>query len=195
MHLFLPARPQIGLPAHRPEGLPGSRARREERDRPWGPSGLDVSALRGLLRSALRPRGWSRAVTLMLAVGQGENDQSLANMVRFYAAMAGDGVIPTPRIFADRPPEMGPSLDLPPEQLAGLRRAMSEVVTRGTAAASGGRDLQVAGKTGTAQGSPTVRTTAGSSRSTPRRTTPDRGRGRHMEFALHGPASRRSWSR
>ncbi|MGE0555943.1 MAG: penicillin-binding protein 2 [Gemmatimonadales bacterium] len=124
-----------------------------------GKSGLDLGAERSSVFPPSEayydrrygPRGWSRAVTLMLAVGQGENDQSLANMVRFYAAMAGDGVIPTPRIFADRPPEMGPSLDLTPEQLTGLRRAMSEVVSRGTAAASGGRDLQVAGKTGTAQ--------------------------------------------
>lgn len=96
------------------------------------------------------PRGWSPAVTLNLVVGQGENDQSLVNMVRFYAAMAGDGTVPVPYIVA-RHQARGPSLGLTPAQLAGLRNAMAEVVTRGTAAASGGRDLRVAGKTGTAQ--------------------------------------------
>jgi penicillin-binding protein 2 len=42
-------------------------------------------------------------------------------------------------------------LGLTDHQLAGLRQAMSDVVTRGTAGASGGRDLMVAGKTGTGQ--------------------------------------------
>jgi penicillin-binding protein 2 len=97
------------------------------------------------------PRGWSPAVTLNLVVGQGENDQSLINMVRFYAAMAGDGHVPSPYIVARRDAGRGPSLGLSAVQLEGLRDAMAAVVTRGTAAASGGRDIQVAGKTGTAQ--------------------------------------------
>ena len=45
----------------------------------------------------------------------------------------------------------GHSLGLSESDLAGLRQAMSDVVTRGTAGASGGRDLMVAGKTGTGQ--------------------------------------------
>jgi penicillin-binding protein 2 len=97
------------------------------------------------------PRGWSPAVTLNLSVGQGENDQTLLNMVRFYAAMAGDGTVPTPYIVQAGDRGAAASLELQPHQLAGLRRAMSEVVQRGTAARSGGRDLDVAGKTGTAQ--------------------------------------------
>lgn len=97
------------------------------------------------------PRGWSPAVTLNLVVGQGENDQSLINMVRFYAAMAGDGTMPTPYLVRRARRPQGVSLGLTPEQLSGLRHAMGEVVARGTAARSGGRDLRVAGKTGTAQ--------------------------------------------
>ena len=98
------------------------------------------------------PRGWSNAVTLNLSIGQGENDQSLVNMMRFYAALAGDGNIPTPYIVK---PKTQPtiSLGITPVQLAGLRDALVAVVERGTAARSGGKDLNVAGKTGTAQNS------------------------------------------
>ena len=96
------------------------------------------------------PRGWTNAVTLNLAIGQGENAQSLMNMVRFYAALAGDGTVGPPylvrpRQVADR------SLGLTAGQLTGLREALAGVVQHGTAAASGGKDLNAAGKTGTAQ--------------------------------------------
>jgi hypothetical protein len=43
------------------------------------------------------------------------------------------------------------SLGLRPADLAGLRLAMSDVVTHGTAGASGGAAFDVAGKTGTGQ--------------------------------------------
>jgi len=97
------------------------------------------------------PRGWSRAVTLNLAIGQGENNQSLISMMRFYAALAGDGKLRTPYIVKSRDTMPAADLGVSEEDLAGLRLAMSDVVQRGTAAASGGRDLDVAGKTGTAQ--------------------------------------------
>ncbi|MHB1327639.1 MAG: penicillin-binding protein 2 [Gemmatimonadales bacterium] len=95
-------------------------------------------------------RGWSQAVTLNLAIGQGENTQTLLSQVRFYAALAGDGAIPTPYIVTP-PTGAQRSLGLSSEQLRGLRNAMQAVVDRGTAARSGGRDLRVGGKTGTAQ--------------------------------------------
>lgn len=122
------------------------------------PTGLDL----GFERSSLFPsstayydrqygrRGWSNAATLNLAIGQGENEQTLVSQVRFYAAIAGDGTIPIPYIMRE-PRGQRKSLGLTPEQLVGLRTAMADVVSRGTAAASGGRDLRVAGKTGTAQ--------------------------------------------
>ncbi len=96
------------------------------------------------------PRGWSNAATLNLAIGQGENEQTLLSQVRFYAAIAGDGTLPLPYIVTV-PKGPRKSLGLTPEQLLGLRSAMSDVVSRGTAAGSGGRDIRVAGKTGTAQ--------------------------------------------
>ncbi len=42
------------------------------------------------------PRGWTNAVTLNLSIGQGENSQTLINMMRFYAALAGDGTLEAP---------------------------------------------------------------------------------------------------
>ena len=96
------------------------------------------------------PRGWTNAVTLNLAIGQGENAQSLMNMVRFYAALAGDGTVGPPYLVRPRQVAVR-SLGLTPGQLAGLREALAGVVQHGTAAASGGRDLNAAGKTGTAQ--------------------------------------------
>ncbi|HEV8356627.1 MAG TPA: penicillin-binding protein 2 [Gemmatimonadales bacterium] len=96
------------------------------------------------------PRGWTNAVTLNLAIGQGENSQSLMNMVRFYAALAGDGTVGPPYLVRPRDLPVR-SLGLSAGQLAGLRDALAGVVQHGTAAASGGRDLNAAGKTGTAQ--------------------------------------------
>jgi penicillin-binding protein 2 len=47
-------------------------------------------------------RGWSNAVALNLAIGQGENDQTLLNMVRFYQGLAGDGRLIAPHLVEPR---------------------------------------------------------------------------------------------
>jgi penicillin-binding protein 2 len=96
------------------------------------------------------PRGWTNAVTLNLAIGQGENNQTLINVMRFYQALAGDGRARTPHLAVTAAPA-AVDLRLSPSQLAGLREALTTVVTRGTAAGSRGREYNVAGKTGTAQ--------------------------------------------
>ena len=97
-------------------------------------------------------RRWTAAVTLNLAIGQGENAQTLVNMVRFYQMLASDG--------QERPPyvvhpaaEQGVSLGLTPAQISGLRDAMISVVRSGTARGAAGRfsTITIAGKTGTAQ--------------------------------------------
>ena len=95
-------------------------------------------------------RGWSGAAMLNLAIGQGENTQTLMNMVRFYAALAGDGKTPTPYLVR---PDSAPvyDLQLTGDQLAGLRKALIAVVEGGTAARSRIKEFTVAGKTGTAQ--------------------------------------------
>jgi len=97
------------------------------------------------------PRGWSPAVVLNLAIGQGENAQTLANMMRFYGMLANDaGVAPTPSLVQNTSGAMR-SLGLPDSALAGLRKALLAVVEEGTAAASRIADLKIGGKTGTAQ--------------------------------------------
>jgi penicillin-binding protein 2 len=98
------------------------------------------------------PRRWTSAVTLNLAIGQGENAQTLVNMIRFYQMLASDGRARSPYLVH---PASDPnvSLALAPEQLAGLRQAMISVVERGTARGAGrfGGSVAIAGKTGTAQ--------------------------------------------
>jgi penicillin-binding protein 2 len=95
-------------------------------------------------------RGWTNAATLNLAIGQGEVNQSLISMMRFYGALAGDGTSAAPYLVR-REDTTRRSLGLTPVQLQGLRAALCRVVQSGTAAGSGGRDLNVCGKTGTAQ--------------------------------------------
>ncbi len=97
------------------------------------------------------PRRWSPPATILnFSIGQGENTQSLVNMVQFYAALAGDGRERVPHVV--RPQQASTrTLGLTDAQLDGLRRSLIAVVERGTAAASRRGDLAVAGKTGTAQ--------------------------------------------
>lgn len=96
------------------------------------------------------PRHWTSAVTLNLAIGQGENAQSLIDMVRLYQMLASDGKSRVPYLVqpTSQPTE---DLDLSEAQLDGLRRAMVGVVEQGTARAARLGDITIAGKTGTAQ--------------------------------------------
>ena len=95
--------------------------------------------------------GWTRAVTLNLAIGQGENSQTVLNVARFYAALASDGSEPTLRV-AQMPAERKQIIRLPKEQLERLRVAMLGVLSAGgTAAASAIEGVPIGGKTGTAQ--------------------------------------------
>ncbi len=97
------------------------------------------------------PRGWSNAVVLNISIGQGENDQTVVNMAKFYSALATDGFAATPEIVRSNP-ERTRVLDLNAPQMAGLRRAMAGVVSgRGTAGSAALQNIVIAGKTGTAQ--------------------------------------------
>ena len=99
-------------------------------------------------------RGWTNSVVLNLAIGQGEDAQSPLKMAQFFAALAADGVIPTPRIARDGPlSEPAGTLPLDHDALAGLRDALVAVVNEagGTARGSRLRNWTLAGKTGTAQ--------------------------------------------
>jgi penicillin-binding protein 2 len=97
------------------------------------------------------PRHWSPpGTTLNFSIGQGENTQTLINMVKFYQGLAGTGSTVPP--FIVRPSsDRVRSLGLTVRELEGLRRSLIAVVERGTAAANRRADLAVAGKTGTAQ--------------------------------------------
>jgi penicillin-binding protein 2 len=101
------------------------------------------------------PRGWTNAVTLNLAIGQGENDQTILSMARFYTALATDGWAATPHVAVRQRPERKQLLHLTRGQMDTLRIAMASVVAAGGTAASaaltGG--VVLAGKTGTAQNS------------------------------------------
>jgi penicillin-binding protein 2 len=96
---------------------------------------------------------WTNAVTLNLSIGQGENDQTVVNMARFYTALATDGNAVRPHIV-DRPVERQKLFDLTPEQMSGLREALHGVVSaRGTAGSAALKGVEVAGKTGTGENS------------------------------------------
>jgi penicillin-binding protein 2 len=95
-------------------------------------------------------RRWTSAVALNLAIGQGENAQTLANMVRLYQMLASDGRV-RPAYVVRPTTGVSLSLDLAPDQIAGLRQAMIAVVEQGTARGSRLTSLTMAGKTGSAQ--------------------------------------------
>ena len=95
-------------------------------------------------------RNWSTAVSLSMAIGQGENSQTVVNMARFYTALATDGQAAHPQVVRGSS-EKERLFDLDSANMAGIRAALAGVVSHGTAAASRIEGLTLAGKTGTAQ--------------------------------------------
>jgi penicillin-binding protein 2 len=96
------------------------------------------------------PRGWNQSNSLNLAIGQGENSQTVVNMARFYTALATDGQASHPQVVRGTS-EKERLFELDSSQMAGIRAALAGVVAHGTAAASRIEGLTLAGKTGTAQ--------------------------------------------
>jgi penicillin-binding protein 2 len=96
------------------------------------------------------PRNWTQSVVLNLAIGQGENSQTILNMARFYTALATDGSAARPEIARTKQ-ERIEMMHLTPQQLDQVRGALVGVVEGGTASASAIKGVQLAGKTGTAQ--------------------------------------------
>jgi penicillin-binding protein 2 len=98
------------------------------------------------------PRGWTSAVTLNLAIGQGENVQTPLNVAYFYALLASPtGTVPPPHLVRVAPGTPTRQLHLSDRARADLRASLIAVVESGTAARSRIEDLHIAGKTGTAQ--------------------------------------------
>ena len=95
-------------------------------------------------------RGWSQGNVLNLAIGQGENSQTVVNLARFYTALANNGEAVTPRVVGGATSrERLYTLDSATN--AQVQDALAGVVERGTAAASRIRGVVLSGKTGTAQ--------------------------------------------
>ena len=96
--------------------------------------------------------GWTAGShELNLSIGQGDNSQTVISMAKFYSALATDGSVPTPQIKRG-PVQRTKGINIPPDQLLRLRKAMMGVLAEGgTAAASAIEGVAIAGKTGTAQ--------------------------------------------
>ncbi|MEO8575647.1 MAG: penicillin-binding protein 2 [Gemmatimonadales bacterium] len=94
---------------------------------------------------------WSNSEVLNLAIGQGANSQTVANMAKFYTALATEGTSSTPELVS-KTPEQKKIIDLSAKEFEGLRLAMAGVTsTGGTAASANIKGLVIAGKTGSAQ--------------------------------------------
>jgi penicillin-binding protein 2 len=94
--------------------------------------------------------GWTQSVVLNLAIGQGENAQTILNMARFYTALATDGSAVRPEIVRHAT-DRKRIIELTDEQLRELRAALANVVATGTGARAKIQGVVLAGKTGTAQ--------------------------------------------
>ena len=94
--------------------------------------------------------GWTSSVVLNLAIGQGENAQTVVNMARFYTALATDGTAARPEV-AKLKPVRERLFTLDEAQFTQLRAALANVVESGTAVRSRLQGVVLAGKTGTAQ--------------------------------------------
>lgn len=102
------------------------------------------------------PRGWTESVTLNLAIGQGETEQTLMRMAQFYAALATGASPVVPHLIRNEvlnERRVDWSFDLPEANRVQLVEAMKSVVNQpgGTAFYARIPEWTLAGKTGTAQ--------------------------------------------
>jgi len=105
-------------------------------------------------RQGGRTRKWFRGETMITAIGQGAINVTPLQMARFAATIANGGKLLTPHLQAGLPPDVVRTIDVKPQYLDIIRKAMRGVVSErhGTAHAYlYGLPWSVAGKTGTAQ--------------------------------------------
>ena len=98
--------------------------------------------------------GWKPTASevLSLAIGQGPDDQTPLKMAQFYAALAADGKVRSPRIAVSGDPGEFWDLHISQENLTWLREGLRRVVQEdGTARLSALEHWDWIGKTGTAQ--------------------------------------------
>ncbi|MDQ6987494.1 MAG: penicillin-binding protein 2 [Mariprofundaceae bacterium] len=99
-------------------------------------------------------RHWFRGEIMITAIGQGAVTASPLQLARFTAAIANGGILLKPHLLAGKEPEITRRIDVLPEQLNTIRKAMRDVVVsvHGTAhRAMSKLAWTSAGKTGTAQ--------------------------------------------
>jgi penicillin-binding protein 2 len=98
--------------------------------------------------------GWMPTPTevLSLAIGQGANDQTALKMAEFFAALAGDGRVPAPRLARNAPEREGLNLSIDPAHLTLLREGLRRVTaTGGTGQMAALEHWAFIGKSGTSQ--------------------------------------------
>jgi len=93
---------------------------------------------------------WYAGDTISLAIGQGLLAVTPVQMVTMMSAVATNGWLPHPHLIRDTAPSPQ-HLEIAPSTFAAVRRALSEVVESGTGRAAALKNIEVAGKTGTAQ--------------------------------------------
>jgi penicillin-binding protein 2 len=111
-----------------------------------------------------RSEGFQMGQALNAVIGQGSTRVTLLQMVTLYAAIANGGKLWLPQIVErvespdgqtveEFPPRVRREISVSPETLAIVRQALVGVVneSKGTAYKSRAKDIEVAGKTGTAQ--------------------------------------------
>lgn len=99
-------------------------------------------------------KDWLTGETLNAAIGQGYMVQTPLQLAVMTSRIA-SGLAIRPRLLSGSPRITAPPLDIPPENLAIIRQAMSDVVNSGAGTAGNAKlriaEVAMAGKTGTAQ--------------------------------------------
>jgi penicillin-binding protein 2 len=109
------------------------------------------------------PRGWTRGYLVSLGIGQGDQIKTPLQIARYAAALANGGTLQTPHIVREEinpdtgertPVDIEPATRIPvaPQHMALVREGMRLMVMENNSTVKWG-DVQVAGKTGTAQNS------------------------------------------
>ncbi|MDR0648245.1 MAG: penicillin-binding protein 2 [Synergistaceae bacterium] len=97
-----------------------------------------------------RKEAWYQGDTVNYSIGQGFLLMTPLQLARMYAAFANDGSLVTPRLNAEKLPEMTP-VKITKAHMDSIKTGLREVVRVGTGRVAGRYGVDVAGKTGTAQ--------------------------------------------
>ncbi len=115
-------------------------------------------------KKRVKKERWYRGETISVAVGQGFMLATPMQLASAYVAIANGGTLfrpeivrkistPEGKVLEENTPEIRGSVDIPPDILEKIRKALKGVVNdkKGTARGLRDRRLKIAGKTGTAQ--------------------------------------------